>query len=97
MHFRILKLFNLPNIALFNLHFLFFCLIPLYHGYILFFQVQETNMLVQTILDVQPRMSAGGGGKSSDEIVYELAESILGKLMDKLDLENIRQDMLEVK
>ena len=53
-------------------------------------------MLVQTILDVQPRMSAGGGGKSSDEIVYELAESILGKLMDKLDLENIRQDMLEV-
>ena len=49
-----------------------------------------------TILDMQPRTGGSAGGKSSDEIVYELAESILDKLMDKLDLEEARQDMFEV-
>lgn len=60
-------------------------------------QVQETNALVGTIMDVQPRMSGGGGGKSSDDIVFELAKSILGKLMDKLDIDLIRPDLLEVR
>ena len=48
-----------------------------------------------TILDMQPRMGGGGGGKPSDEIVYELAESILEKLADKLDLEEAKQDMFD--
>ena len=50
-------------------------------------QAEETNTLIFTILDVQPRLSSGGTGKSNDEIVYELADSILEKLMDKLDIE----------
>ena len=45
---------------------------------------------------MQPRLSSGGGAKSSDEIVYELAESILGKLMDKLDIDNAKAEMFEV-
>ena len=50
---------------------------------------------MNTILDVQPRLSSGGTGKSNDEIVYELAETILGKLMDKLDIELANQEMFE--
>ena len=60
------------------------------------FQVQETTGLVNTILDMQPRMGGGGGGKSSDDIVFELADSILEKLMDKLDIDEARQDLFEV-
>ena len=59
-------------------------------------QIQETSSLIKTILDVQPRMSSGGGAKSNDEIVFELADSILGKVMEKLDLENAKADMFEV-
>ncbi|XP_060586003.1 dynein axonemal heavy chain 6-like [Ruditapes philippinarum] len=59
------------------------------------FQTQETQNLVNTIVDVQPRMSSGGTGKSNDEIVYELAETILGKLMDKLDIELANSEMFE--
>ena len=36
---------------------------------------------------MQPRVSSGGTGKSNDEIVFELADSILGKLPDNLDIE----------
>lgn len=61
----------------------------------LYLQTQETQNLVNTILDVQPRLSSGGAGKSNDEIVYELADSILGKLMDKLDIELANQEMFE--
>ncbi|XP_041356323.1 dynein heavy chain 6, axonemal-like isoform X2 [Gigantopelta aegis] len=59
------------------------------------FQMQETAAIVTTILEVQPRMSSGGTGKSNDDIVYELAESILGKLMDKLDIDQANQEMFE--
>lgn len=59
------------------------------------FQAQETGHLVTTILDIQPRQASGGTGKSNDDIVYELAESILGKLMDKLDIEQANQEMFE--
>uniref|UniRef100_A0A4W6E6H0 Dynein axonemal heavy chain 6 n=1 Tax=Lates calcarifer TaxID=8187 RepID=A0A4W6E6H0_LATCA len=44
------------------------------------FQRQETITLINTILDVNPRSSAHHGAKSNDEIVCELAESILAKL-----------------
>lgn len=49
--------------------------------------------MVTTILDVQPRVSSGGSGKSNDEIVFELADSILSKLPDKLDIEKAPQSM----
>ncbi len=46
-------------------------------------------------MDVQPRVSSGGGGKSNDEIVYELADSILSKLPDKLDIDTAPQALFE--
>ncbi|XP_061490002.1 dynein axonemal heavy chain 6 isoform X2 [Rhineura floridana] len=51
------------------------------------FQRKETNTLITTILDVQPRSTAQGTGKSNDEIVDELATSILAKIPEKLDMD----------
>ncbi|XP_064174621.1 dynein axonemal heavy chain 6 isoform X1 [Anguilla rostrata] len=51
------------------------------------FQRQETMTVINTILEVQPRSSAQGGGKSNDEIVHELADSILAKVPVKLDMD----------
>ncbi|XP_062985188.1 dynein axonemal heavy chain 6 [Elgaria multicarinata webbii] len=51
------------------------------------FQRKETNTLITTILDVQPRSTAQGSGKSNDEIVEELATSILAKIPEKLDMD----------
>ncbi|XP_067440238.1 dynein axonemal heavy chain 6 [Thunnus thynnus] len=51
------------------------------------FQRQETVTLINTILDVNPRSSAHHGAKSNDDIVCELAESILAKLPERLDMD----------
>ena len=51
--------------------------------------------MITTILDVQPRVSTGGTGKSNDEIVFELADSILAKIADKLDIEKAPAQMFE--
>lgn len=60
------------------------------------FQINETNTLIGTILDVQPRLSSGGVGKSNDDIVDELAQNITGKLMNKLDIEQASAEMFQV-
>ena len=62
-----------------------------------YFQTQETNALITTVLEVQPRLASGGSGKTSDEIVYELAESILSKLPAALDMEKADKAMFEVR
>ncbi|KAM4603926.1 dynein axonemal heavy chain 6 [Polymixia lowei] len=51
------------------------------------FQRQETMTLINTILEVQPRSSARGGAKSNDEIIHEMAESILAKIPERLDMD----------
>uniref|UniRef100_A0A3B4FEJ7 Dynein heavy chain 6, axonemal-like n=1 Tax=Pundamilia nyererei TaxID=303518 RepID=A0A3B4FEJ7_9CICH len=51
------------------------------------FQRQETITLINTILDVSPRSSAQHGAKSNDDIVCELAELILAKLPERLDMD----------
>lgn len=39
------------------------------------YQNQESNKIMETILSIQPRISAGGsGGKSPDEIVMQMAD-----------------------
>jgi len=62
-----------------------------------YLQTQETNALITTVLEVQPRLASGGSGKTSDEIVYELAESILSKLPVALDMEKADKSMFEVR
>ena len=48
--------------------------------------MQETTSLITTILDVQPRVAISGGGKSNDDIVYELGDTILAKLLGLFDI-----------
>lgn len=52
---------------------------------------------MRSVLEVQPRMSTGGSGKTSDEIVFELADSILGKLPDILDMDTAHKDLFKVR
>lgn len=47
-------------------------------------------------MDVQPRLASSSGGKTSDEIVDELAASILVKLPDKLDIDKALPAIFEV-
>ncbi|XP_055994863.1 dynein axonemal heavy chain 3 [Sorex fumeus] len=49
---------------------------------------QETNQLFQGVLLTLPRKS-GGSGKSSQEVVEELAQDILSKLPNNFDLEMV--------
>ncbi|XP_035826580.1 dynein heavy chain 6, axonemal [Aplysia californica] len=57
------------------------------------FQMNETHALLNTILEVQPRMSTGEGGVSNDEIAYDQAEDILGRVVEKLDIEEASEAM----
>ncbi|XP_061765226.1 dynein axonemal heavy chain 6 [Nerophis ophidion] len=59
------------------------------------FQRQETMNLINTILDVNPRSSAQLGGKSNDEIVCELADAILAKLPERLDMDEALEYLFE--
>jgi dynein heavy chain len=59
------------------------------------FQMQETNALMFTVLDVQPRLASSGGGLTNDDIVYELAQSVLDKLPESLDVEQANPVMFE--
>ena len=43
------------------------------------FQFQETKRLIRAVLDVQPRLVSSGSGKSSEEIVSDIASSILNE------------------
>lgn len=59
------------------------------------YQKKESQQLVNTILEVQPRLVSGGGGKSSDEIVFEMADLFLSKLPEKLDIDDALEEMFE--
>ncbi|CBY22454.1 unnamed protein product [Oikopleura dioica] len=57
---------------------------------------QETQSIVGTILDLQPRSSGGGGGSSDDEKVMAMAESILEKIEVTLDIEEGKRELFEL-
>uniref|UniRef100_A0A8C5NZ98 Dynein, axonemal, heavy chain 6 n=1 Tax=Jaculus jaculus TaxID=51337 RepID=A0A8C5NZ98_JACJA len=59
----------------------------------LVFQYKETNTLINTILEVQPRSSAGGEGKSNDEIVQELVASVRSRLPESLQMEGASETL----
>eukprot|EP00116_Pleurobrachia_bachei_P000174 sb/3460436/ len=59
------------------------------------FQKKESMFMVNTILEVQPRLVVASGGKSSDEIVFELADLMLSKLPEKLDIDTALAEMFE--
>ncbi|KAF2878695.1 hypothetical protein ILUMI_27474 [Ignelater luminosus] len=45
------------------------------------FQTKETQTVIRTIMESQPRSAGGTEGKSSDEIVYELAEGVINAIL----------------
>ncbi|CAG5125810.1 unnamed protein product, partial [Candidula unifasciata] len=57
------------------------------------FEMKETHTLLGTILEVQPRVSGDETGLSNDDIVYALADNILDRLIDKLDVEEADPSM----
>ncbi|XP_006900461.1 PREDICTED: dynein heavy chain 6, axonemal [Elephantulus edwardii] len=57
------------------------------------FQYKETNTLINTILDVQPRSFSGGEGKSNDEIVQELVASVLSRIPETLEMEGASESL----
>ena len=60
-------------------------------------QISETQGVILTILDVQPRESGGGGGKTSDEIVFDLAVSIDERIRNKIDPDKAANSLVHVK
>jgi len=48
------------------------------------FENSETKYLMDTIISVQPRTGGGGGGKSQDEVVSELAQELANKMPAEL-------------
>lgn len=58
-------------------------------------QTQETYKLISTIVTVQPKRGSAGVGKTNDELAFDLADSILSKLPDKLDMETVRHEFFE--
>ncbi|KAJ3137918.1 Dynein heavy chain 6, axonemal [Physocladia obscura] len=53
------------------------------------YQMQEAKRVIKTILDVQPRLVSGGSGKSPEQIVSSIANSILEGLPGLLFTEPI--------
>ena len=56
------------------------------------FQLQEVKKLVETVLGIQPQMSSSEGGKSSEEIVADLAKDIEEKMVKPFNKEDASQE-----
>lgn len=59
-------------------------------------QAKETAAVIVTIMEIQPRIADGAEGKSSDEIVFELAEMIKERIMTRIDVDDARPSLLRV-
>ena len=57
------------------------------------FQLQESQMMIGTVLSIQPRVGGGEGGMSSDAFVDDLAEKILAELPEMLTKDNSNKDL----
>lgn len=57
-------------------------------------QNKETNTLIQTIVDVQPRSGGAGGGDTPDQIVWRVCDSTRATLVKKIDKELINPELL---
>ena len=54
-------------------------------------------MVILTIMESQPRSEGGSEGKSSDEIVYELADGVINTILTKIQTEEVNIYMFKVK
>merc|ERR1719171_1704779 len=49
------------------------------------FRNKQTNELISTIIDTQPKSGGGGGGLSREEVVLQTADELLSKLPSDYD------------
>ncbi|XP_037092151.1 dynein heavy chain 6, axonemal-like [Pollicipes pollicipes] len=60
-------------------------------------KVQETYRLLTTILSMQPWLATSGGGEGSgDQFVYDLAETMEGRIPVKIDMEVAHKKLFEL-
>lgn len=60
------------------------------------FQIKETQSVIVTIMESQPRTSAGTEGRSSDDIVYELADSVINSVITKIITDEAHLSLFKV-
>ncbi|CAH1104335.1 unnamed protein product, partial [Psylliodes chrysocephalus] len=52
------------------------------------YQIKETQTIIRTIMESQPRAGGGETGRSVDEIVFELADAVINTIATNLSLDN---------
>ncbi|XP_017780151.1 PREDICTED: dynein heavy chain 6, axonemal [Nicrophorus vespilloides] len=57
------------------------------------YQVKETQSLINTIMESQPRTSGGGEEISTDDVVYELAETVITTILPKIKMDDANAKM----
>ncbi|CAG9781942.1 unnamed protein product [Diatraea saccharalis] len=58
------------------------------------FENKETNTLIQTIVDVQPRSGGGGGGDTPDQIVWRICDQTRVVVSKKIDKSQVNPDLM---
>jgi len=56
------------------------------------YQTQESNKMLETIISLQPRAAGGGGGKSPDETVREIADDLASRMPQTMDAKKAHAD-----
>ena len=67
-------------------------------------QSKEAALIISTLIEIQPSGGGGGGGggsgegatKSQDQIIYEMAEDLLKRLPEQIDVERAHPSCVEV-
>ncbi|XP_063373463.1 dynein axonemal heavy chain 6 [Cydia amplana] len=60
------------------------------------FENKETNTLINTIVEVQPRMGGGGGGDTPDQIVWRICDSTRATVARGIDKSTINPALMEL-
>lgn len=60
------------------------------------YQKQESNLMVEKILSIQPRVTSGGDGLSPEELVLERARQLASMVPENLDRANGQKDQFKM-
>ena len=58
--------------------------------------MKETQSIIRTIMESQAKISTGGEGKSSDDIVSELSEVIVNSIITVVSTEDAQPSLFTV-
>ncbi|CAH1962386.1 unnamed protein product [Acanthoscelides obtectus] len=59
------------------------------------YQIKETQTVIRTIMESQPRAAGGGEGTSSEEIVFHLADTIIDSVLTKISTDEANINMFK--